>query len=464
MTLKDLAFPRVNRRSIALIAVLALVLAACQPSQSHPASSRSVGISQQPTSAGATVPATLLATLASASKIAKARGKIKHIVFLIKENHTFDSMFGTFPGADGATTGVTCDGTTVPLATASDRPPDILHSFLAGIEAIDGGKMDCFDPHGYVQYHREQIPSYWAYASHFTLADHFFSSIYGPTGIEHLWTFAAQSDRFVDHERRQGGQFGTGAPRQFCGDPSEQALSFKQLTPAQTSEVFSLEEHRDTANQIPSYWRFRWPCIDARVLPELLNARGISWREYRGHNVFVKPLAMIRRVRFSSMWKNVVSSSDFLKDLNGNLPAVSWLTPPEFLSDHPARSICEGENWTVRFLNALMRSKEWKSTAVVLTWDDFGGFYDHVPAPHLDLYGLGPRVPAIIISPWSRPGFVLHDPLEFASVLKLIETIFRLPSLTSRDRNSGDMLDAFDFAQKPNPPLILPQRDCPQPS
>ena len=109
------------------------------------------------------------------------------------------------------------------------------------------------------------------------------------------------------------------------------------------------------------------------------------------------------------MYDNVVSPQDYLHDLRaGTLPSVSWLTPPFALSDHPPTSICQGENWTVQYLNALMQSKYWKSTAIVLTWDDFGGFYDHVPPPHVDLYGDGPRVPAIVISPYARPG--IHRP------------------------------------------------------
>ena len=143
-------------------------------------------------------------------------------MFLVKENRTFDTMFGTFPGADGATSGATCDGQTMPLGRAKDRTPDAGHSFADGISAINGGMMNCFNPLGYVQYQRADIPNYWRYAQHFTLADHFFSSIYGPTGVEHLWTFASQSDRFVDHERP--GQFGTGR-REFCDDPTELAFS-----------------------------------------------------------------------------------------------------------------------------------------------------------------------------------------------------------------------------------------------
>jgi phospholipase C len=122
--------------------------------------------------------------------------------------------------------------------------------------------------------------------------------------------------------------------------------------------------------------------------------------------------------------------------------------------------MCAGENWTVEMLNALMRSPEWRHTAVVVTWDDFGGFYDHVRPPHVDLFGFGPRVPMLLISPWARRGLVTHDTLEFSSVLKMIETIWGLEPLTERDRHASDMLQLFDFDRRPRGPLMREPRDC----
>ena len=403
---------------------------------------------------------TAFASANDPATVAAARDKIKHVVFLIKENRTFDTMFGTFPGADGATQGQTCDGQTLPLGHATDRVDDAGHSFADGITAINGGRMDCFDPIGFVQYQQADIPNYWSYAQHFALADRFFSSIYGPTGVEHLWTFASQSDRFVDHERP--GQFGTGR-REFCDDPSELAFSLPKLDRTGQEALYRMEEQGAAgAEEIQSFYRPRWPCTDVAVLPDRLEAAGLSWKEYLGENEWVQPLRMVSHVRFSSMYDNVVTPPQFLQDLRtGDLPAVSWLTPPFGLSDHPPTSICAGENWTVQYLNALMQSPEWSSTAVIMTWDDFGGFYDHVSPPHVDLYGLGPRVPAIVISPYARAGAIDHTTYEFASVLRFIETIFDLPPLTSRDANAGDMLDAFDFSQPPLDPLVLQPRTCP---
>jgi phospholipase C len=406
------------------------------------------------------------------TRVQLAQQNIQHVVFLLKENRTFDTLFGQFPGADGATTGSLCDGTAMPLAPAADQAANIDHSFLAGVTAVNGGQMNCFDQlgggglaptlGGYVQYSKKQIPNYWSYAQHFTLADRFFSSVYGPSGIEHLWTFAGQAGGFVGHEGP--GQFGTGAPREYCDDPTERAWAFRPLTQTDRSQISLLESSQTTAHQIKNYWQARWPCVNIPVLPDQLAARNVTWKEYRGDNSYVQPLRMVQHVRQDPrLWAHVVSSDQFVTDIQaGRMPAVSWLTPPWNYSEHPPQSICAGENWTVQMINAVMQSTYWSSTAIILTWDDFGGFYDHVPPPKLDIWGLGPRVPAIIISPWSKTG-VLSDTLSFESVMRLIEVLHGLQPLTYRDASANDLLGAFDFTQQPLPPLVRPTRTCPPP-
>jgi phospholipase C len=404
--------------------------------------------------------------LASAETVAAARRHLKHIVFLVKENRTFDTFFGRFPGADGATTGLRCDGSRVPLRRAPDHTPDVNHSFVAGIVAVHGGKMDCFDHlangrdlQSYVQYRRSQIPAYWAWAERYTLTDRFFSSIYGPTGPEHLWTVAAQSDRFVGLEEPD--EYGSnGIAREYCDDREERSKSFRKLTPAQSRRVFVLEQRADLGG-VSSYIIHRWPCFDIKTLPDEMAARHVSWRYYRGDNDYVNPLRQIRHIWFGPLQRFIGRESEFIPDaLAGRLPAVSWLTPPLQLSDHPPGSVCEGENWSVRAIDAVMRSPEWKSTAIVLVWDDFGGFYDHVAPPHTDVYGLGPRVPAIVISPWARRGFVDSATLEFSSMLRMVERTHGLAALAPRDHVAGDMLEAFDFSGKPRPGVVVPERDC----
>jgi hypothetical protein len=130
-------------------------------------------------------------------------------------------------------------------------------------------------------------------------------------------------------------------------------------------------------------------------------------------------------------------------------------------SEHPPHSACAGENWTVRELNALMRSPLWDSTVVFLTWDDFGGFYDHVPPPHLNELAYGPRVPTIVISPYARSHFVDHQRYDFASILRFVEDRFHLPRLSAFDRRADSIAADLDTSQAPLPPLVLHTRTCP---
>jgi phospholipase C len=133
------------------------------------------------------------------------------------------------------------------------------------------------------------------------------------------------------------------------------------------------------------------------------------------------------------------------------------------VSEHPSAGTCEGENWTVSLLQALGSGPDWKDSAMFITWDDFGGFYDHVAPTQIDVFGLGFRVPLLVVSPYAKQGFIDHTRLEFSSVLKFIETNWGLPSLTDRDKNSPDMTEIFDFTQAPRLPPQLQQRaTCPQ--
>ena len=446
----------------ASVVAVVLLLFACTSSADSPSPASASPASTPTPSVSPGAPAVDL------QQVRLARKKIKYVVFMAKENRTFDTLFGRYPGADGATTGTTCDGKTVPLVTARDDSPGVEHSFVAGLTAIDGGKMDCFDRldggkglQSYVQYDGNQIPNYWAYAKRYVLADRFFSSIYGPTGVEHTSMIAAQTDRFVDNERPDIGA-GTGALAEYCLDRTERVYSFKKLNRAHKRDAFHLEEIPDTDTLVDRYWYLRWPCHDIKILPDLLQRNGIPWKYYTTNSPYFQVIRMIPHMVFGPEAAKVVDESTFLPDVAaGRLPNVSWVIPPVAVSDHPAYgALCEGENWTVETINALMDSPYWKHMAIVLTWDDFGGFYDHVAPPHVDLYGYGPRVPALIISPYAKRGFVDHDTMEFASVLKLIETVFDLPSMTARDRHANDMLDAFNFRRPPTAPHLLPLRDC----
>jgi phospholipase C len=145
----------------------------------------------------------------------------------------------------------------------------------------------------------------------------------------------------------------------------------------------------------------------------------------------------------------------------GALPAVTWIAPRYEVSEHPQYDFCLGENWSTRIIDAIMRSPMWKSTAIFLTWDDYGGFYDHVPPPQVDDFGFGIRVPLLVISPYAQRGLIDHHVGEFSSVLRFIEDNWNLGQLTPRDRAARDLSSDFDFAQRPRPPDPLPLRtDC----
>jgi phospholipase C len=412
-----------------------------------------------------------------------ARIPIKHVVFLVKENRTFDNYFGTYPGADGATSGKTLEGKTVPLKPAPDvQPHDITHGFNAGILSIDGGKMDGFnsilygtDLSGYDQFSRSHLPHYWAYADHFVLADRFFTSMYGPTTPEHLYTVAAQDNGIVDNP--QNINTSTGVPT-MCDDPAETAPAFdKNLTPAQVQQIKFWEDHvqghyPDYVFKIAHFWHTQRMCFNIKTLPDELTKAHVTWKYYSNHDDIMNALQAIKHVRYGPEWQHVVPPESFLTDAKkGALPAVSWINPPESYNEHPGGgvSVCAGENWTVQYMNAIMHSKAWPTTAVIIAWDDFGGFYDHVAPPHFDVLGLGPRAPALIVSPWTRTGssatggYIDHTTYEFSSVLRFIEDMFHLPAMTLRDKQADPLTGAFDFKDKPHlGKLILPYRhDCP---
>ncbi len=394
---------------------------------------------------------------ANSASLDGLRTNIQHIVYILKENRSFDNYFGTFPGADGATTGVISTGQRVTLGRTPDRTPrDLGHAWEDAHTAIDGGKMDAFDlvqdgnANGdllsMTQFLMADIPNYWSYAQHFALADHMFGSIAAESFPNHLYSIAAQSDGAIDNPS---------SLRWGCDAASNTRVSL--LDPlGSTSTVF--------------------PCFEMQTMGDMLEAGGVSWRYYApsiGQPGYIwTAFDAIGHIRNSDLWsQRVVPFEQFATDAAaGDLPGVSWLIPDFGVSDHPTRQIpggpptisaCVGENWTVQNINAIMQGPDWATTVIVLVWDDFGGFYDHVPPPTVDFYGLGIRVPAIVISPYVKEGTISHTVYEPASILQLIEARYKLKSLTARDIQANSLLDMFDFTQSPAPPLVLPLRDCP---
>jgi phospholipase C len=223
---------------------------------------------------------------------------------------------------------------------------------------------------------------------------------------------------------------------------------------------------------VTKYWDNIRACIEIKTLPDELETAGVSWKYYGRPDQWQNAMQAVRHIRFGPLWNKVVDPANFLTDIqHRKLPAVSWLIPPEGLNDHPGNnvSVCAGENWTVQQVNAVMQSPYWKNTVIVVVWDDFGGFYDHLAPPHYDIMGLGPRTPALIISPYTRQGsnpdggYVDHTDYEFSSVLKFIEDLHGLKPLTDRDGKADPLSGALDFSAPPRlDPVVYPYRsDCP---
>lgn len=377
--------------------------------------------------------------------------KIQHIIFIIKENRTFDNYFGTYSGADGATTATISTGQVVPLGRTPDQTArDIAgHGWYDAIAGTDNGLMDQYDlipgasvngdMLGLSQLTQSDIPNYFAYAQNFVLADRMFSSMKGASWANHLYIVGAQAGGAFTIPKTTVNSWGCDA------------------NPTASVQVW---EDDDTV-EAP------FPCFDFQTLADELQAAGISWKFYappQSDPAYVySPLDGINHIRFGPLWStNVVSDTQFATDAaNGTLPAVSWVVTRATSNEHPPSGSCTGENWTVGQMNALMHGPDWSSSAVFLTWDDFGGFYDHVPPPTLDKFGLGPRVPLLIISPYAKTNFVSHTQYEFSSVLKFIEERYGLSALTERDATANDLTDSFDFTQNARPPVILQQRICP---
>jgi phospholipase C len=394
---------------------------------------------------------------------------IKHVVILMKENRSFDSYFGRFPGADGATTGKLSNGTTVSLTRTPDPAPnDINHNGDSWQAAYDGGKMDGFDQEAgaytasgrqlaYSQMRRRQIPNYWAYAKHYGLGDRFFADWKGPSFGNNLYSVAAQAGQYDSSQGNRIPYFipvSNFVPRLSpwgCDSPPDTVVTMMSTVGDRMGEAF--------------------PCFNFPSLPNTLQNHGMSWDFYGApgdqgyaHNA-LDALSSVRNNQ--AMWSHVRPIASFAKAASaGSLPAVSWIASAQ--NEHPPYSACDGENETVSFMNALMKGPDWRSTAVFIYWDEWGGFYDHVPPPQINAVSYGFRVPFIVISPWTAVGssadggVISHTLYSQASVLKFVEDNWRLPSLTPSDGSANDVMDMFDFHAPRKPKLILSTRKCRQ--
>lgn len=374
-----------------------------------------------------------------------ANNPIKHIIIIMQENHSFDNYFGTFPGANGIPSD-TCMprdakhpslGCIKPFLITDPKQHDLPHGLEASLMAYNNGKMDGFiqaenNDNATMSYLDDKtIPYYWNFAKHYVLADNFFSSILSYSLPNHWYAIAGQAP----------------AASIDCCDPGETVKE---------NRAEYLREADDTAtiadlfiNDTTTTWKYYDYPVELQGYDNAKRTGQVYdyWNPFNAKN----------STYTENYYSHFVGRDQIFTDLNqGSLPQVSWIIPSLPISEHPAANVKLGMIWVTDVIDAVMASPYWNSSAIIVTWDDYGGFYDHVSPPSVDKYGIGFRVPAIIISPYAKSGHIDHTTYSLESMLKFIEWRFGIPPLTDRDRNAENMLNAFDFNQQPQAPHAIP--------
>ncbi len=428
--------------------------------------------------------------------VAQAQGdggihKIAHVVIIMQENRSFDSYFGTYPGADGIAfqggQAVACvpnpkGGCARPKHDTNDLNRGGPHGHRQAVADVDGGKMDgflttaqnsatnCEQTHNpncggddVMGYHdQNEIPNYWRYAQDFVLQDRLFEPNSSWSLPQHLFLVSEWSARCTPPSDPMG-----------CQNAVQNPMLPRDFGP------------KGASRRAPEY---AWT-----DLTYLLHKNGVSWAYYimggdepdcrddsspcppRRQNVHTagiwNPLRSFDTVKADGELANVQDLRNFYAAAkNGTLPSVAWLAPAQRFSEHPPALVSEGQEYVTGAINAIMQGPNWNSTAIFLSWDDWGGFYDHVVPPVVDANGYGLRVPGLVISPYARRGYIDHQTLSHDAYVKFIEDDFlggaRIDPKTdgrpdSRPRvredvaRLGDLRNDFDFSQAPRPPEVL---------
>jgi phospholipase C len=364
-------------------------------------------------------------------------GIIKHIVIIIQENRTVDNLFNGFPGIDTAQSGLDSHGNTIQLVK---RPlfqrGGADHNHTAFETAYDQGKMDGFDlvpnnrhiaDYSYSYTDPADVVAYWQMAQKYVIGDRMFQSNSGPSFPAHLYLIASQSPFAA--ENPTAGTWGCDAP------------------PGTTVKAL---------NSSGQEYVYGFPCFDFQTIGDELDAQGISWRYYAP--TAAAPWSIydaIKHIRYGADWNTDIAAfakytpaQDFA---TGNMASVTWVVPHGFDSDHPNPVGDHGPQWVSSLVNAIGEGPDWSTTAIFIVWDDWGGWYDHAAPKQLDVYGLGLRVPVIVISPYGREGYISHVDHEFGSIMRFTEETFDLPTLAAADQRADDLLDCFDFSQPAQP-------------
>jgi phospholipase C len=371
-------------------------------------------------------------------------GTIQHVVIIFQENRTVDNLFNGFPGADTVLSGQTSSGRTVPLTPVGlEARYDIKHTHKAFLTEYDAGKLDGFDlmspsygAYGYVP-PSETVP-YFELGERFTFADQMFQSNQGPSFPAHQYIISGTSapgprSNLLAAENVVAAP---GDPQGASGCDSPPGSLVALIDPAgnESSKVF--------------------PCFEHPTLADLLDAKRLSWTYYTPNPYWhwTGPEA-ISHLRYGNDWANIsVPETNIFADItHGRLSAVSWVVPTLANSDHAGSLSTSGPSWVAAVVNAIGTSRYWNSTVIFVTWDDWGGWYDHVAPRIYDSYELGFRVPLLVISPYAKPHYVSHVPHEFGSLLRFIEEQYGLTTLGYTDARADDLSDCFDFQQSPLP-------------
>ncbi|MDQ6614236.1 MAG: alkaline phosphatase family protein [Actinomycetota bacterium] len=432
--------------------------------------------------------------------------KIKHVVVIMQENRSFDSYFGTYPGAEGIPMREGQPAVCLPDGRGSCIQPfhDVSdvngggpHSEKNSVADVNGGKMDGFvrqagvglrgcpvvtdpactngagnDVMGWKD--ARELPNYWTYARNYVLQDHMFEPTASWSLPAHLFLVSEWSAKCS----RVGDPASCVNANQDPGNPPDPGGAFANPPAVPTADYAWTDLTYLMHRQNISWGYYVTPgrepdCEDPAAMscaPPALNSRtpGI-WN----------PLPLFDTVRDNGQIGNIQPVTNFYQQAkDGSLPAVSWVIPSAAVSDHPPARVSDGQAYVTSLVNAIMRSPDWSSTAIFLTWDDWGGFYDHVVPPAVDRNGYGIRVPGLMISPYAKKGLIDHQTLSFDAFVKFIEDDFlagqRLdpktdgrpdPRLTVRESvpQLGDLVNEFDFSQPLGPPTVLPVRPAPGP-
>jgi len=369
-------------------------------------------------------------------------GKIRHVVIVMQENRSTDNLFHGLPGADTVNSGLDSHGHQIPL---QEEPLvesyDFMHNHTAFVNAYDKGKMDGADrnktycgilgkcpPHANYSYVRQSdVAEYFTLAEQYAFGDRMFQTNQGESYPAHQFIIAGTSE------------------------PSVGSNLFVSENPNEPNEVGCKAPHGATVPEIDPGGKENqstYPCFEHPVLMDLLRERNLTWKYYTNasDSIWNGPNS-IKHIRLGSGWENVVvPESRVLDDIaKGRLANVAWVNPNVHDSDHPGVSDGTGPSWVASIVNAVGKSPDWKSTAIFVTWDDWGGLYDHVAPTIYDSYEYGLRVPLIVVSPYARSGYVSHVTHDFGSILKFTEEAFGLPSLGFADARADDLSDCFNF-------------------